>query len=1010
MSSNQAIRRAVRQALYVGALATATGYVATAQAQQEPEAIGSIEEITVTGTRITQPGVESASPIYSVGASEIELQQQPEVERILRLLPITKPDDGQNVNNGTVGVASIDLRGLGAQRNLVLIDGKRVTPYNTNGIVDSSTIPTALIERIDIITGGASAVYGSDAISGALNFIMKRDFEGVDLRGYYSTTDENDGDVRNLSLTVGSNVADGRGNVVLNMNWTDRESVLLGARPLGQLGIDTADGSNYAEFLAGEAPQPGPAGCGGPGSVVSGGSTTTLPTRIAIAGGATVPGGWQFRDDGTLAGNCSVFNFNPFNYYQTPQERFGGSAIGFFEINEHAEVYSRINFSAINVSQQVAASGVFGTTFFTPMSNPLMSDQARNAIISQAEIDRASGALNVAGTPDGSGGFLFENWRDLNSNGIVDVADDLLISYRRRTVEFGERSTGYDNNAFQVVLGTRGDIVGDWQYDVSFQHGESDRTTISKGYTNLTNIENAVNAVLVDGVPTCRTGGTACVPLNLFGGFGSITPAMAGYSSAVGIEQQSYQQTIYTGSVNGPINAMQLPWADTPVAVSFGAEYREEFGTRTPDECLKEAPDSCLGGAGGNLLPVAGGFDVTEFFGEIYVPLVSGKTGFQQLDLELGFRASDYNPSGSNETWKAGFSYRPVESLRFRAMLQRAVRAPNVGEIASPRVTSLRNATLDPCSIANAGNIDATLTALCIGTGMTAAQVGTVEDIVSGQVSTFEGNDTSRVPLPVPETADTLTAGFVFTPDFNIGPIDGLQLSVDYYDIDIDDIIFRFGAQEVLDGCYSQGIASECDKIIRTAGTLTLPGAGVELLTTNLVNLHAEGVEVGLVMGVDMQSWGDLQISANYNQYLTQQQQSAPYVSPTDCLGVFGTTCEGPLPKSRWIQRTSWNFKDDFTVSYLWRHVGAVDVEAAEKANTFAAFQHVGSADYFDLTATWQATDQINLSASIQNLFNQDPPVVGNEAADTSSNSGNTFPSQYDTLGSVYTVGFRYAF
>jgi outer membrane receptor protein involved in Fe transport len=1004
MNSNHAIRQAIRHALYVGAVATAVGLTTTARAQQAPE----IEEITVTGTRITVPGVESASPIYSVAADEIELQQQPEVERILRLLPITKPDDGQNVNNGTVGVASIDLRGLGSQRNLVMIDGKRITPYNTDGIIDTSVIPTALIDRIDIITGGASAVYGSDAISGALNFIMKRDFEGVDLRGYYSVTDENDGDNRNLALTVGSNVADGRGNVVLNLNWSDREAVLLGARPLGLLGIDTVDGSNYTEFLTGQAPQPGPAGCGGPGSVVSGGSTTTVPTRVAIAGGVQPLG--QFRDDGTLAGNCSVFNFNPFNYYQTPLERFGGSAIGHFEINEHAEVYSRINFSSTNVRQQIAASGIFGTTFFTPLSNPLMSDQARNLIISQAEIDRANGNINVAGTPDGSGGFLFENWRDLNGNGVVDAPDDLLISYRRRTVEFGERSTAYDNNAFQLVVGARGNIVGDWDYDVSFQHGESDRTTTSAGYTNLANIQNAVNVVDVNGVPTCRTGGAACVPLNLFGGFGSITPDQAAYSSAVAIEQQNYQQTIYTGSVNGPINALTLPWADTPVAVSVGAEYRDERGTRTPDECLKLAPDSCLGGAGGNLLPVSGGFDVTEFFGETIIPIASGKTGMQQLDLELGFRTSDYNPSGSNETWKAGLSYRPIESLRFRTMFQKAVRAPNVGEISSPRVTSLRNATLDPCSIANAGNIDATLMARCISTGMTAGQVGAVEDIVSGQVSTFEGTDLSRVPLVKPETANTFTAGFVFTPDFNIGPMDGLILSVDYYDIDIDDIIFRFGAQEVLDGCYQLGLASECSKIIRVGGTLTLPGAGVELLNTNLVNLHAEGVEVGVALGVDLQSWGDLQISANYNQYLTQEQQSAPFVPVTDCLGFFGTTCQGPLPKARWIQRTSWNFMDDFSVSYLWRHIGSVSVEPTERGNTFADFRHVGAADYVDLTGTWQINDQINVSASIQNLFNQKPPVVGNEAADTSSNSGNTFPSQYDVLGSVYTVGFKYAF
>jgi len=323
-------------------------------------------------------------------------------------------------------------------------------------------------------------------------------------------------------------------------------------------------------------------------------------------------------------------------------------------------------------------------------------------------------------------------------------------------------------------------------------------------------------------------------------------------------------------------------------------------------------------------------------------------------------------------------------------------------------VTALRNATLDPCSVANAGNIDAALEATCISTGMSASQVGTVEDIVSGQVNTFEGTDLDA--LPKPETADTVTFGFVYTPGFDLGPVSGLNLTVDYYDIDIEDIIGIFGAQEVLDGCYTAGQSSECDKIVRIGGTLTLPGSGVELFTTNLVSMRAEGVELGLTMGVEMGSFGDLSITANYNQYLSQESQSSAITPVLDCLGSYGTSCEGPLPKSRWIQRTSWHFKDNFTVSYLWRHIGSASVETTEAANTFADFRKIDSVDYLDLTGTWQITDQIQVSAAIQNLFSQDPPVVGNEAADTSSNSGNTFPSLYDVLGSVYTVGFNYHF
>jgi iron complex outermembrane recepter protein len=324
MASNPTLLRAVKLALVV-----AGAYGATSAAQD-----AEMEQIVVTGTRITLPGVESSSPITTIGANEIRLQQRTEVEQILRVLPITLPADGGNVNNGTAGVATVNLRGLGTQRNLVLMDGKRLTPYNINGLVDTSIIPTPLIERLDIVTGGASAVYGSDAISGALNFIMKKDFEGVEVGADYSTTEKGDGTIETIYAVLGANVADGRGNVVLGINWSERQGVQLGQRALGQLGIVTSDGSGYEEFLAGEGPPAPPPGCGGPGSVAAGGSTTTVPTRVAISGG---PGLGQFRDDGTLGSNCGVFNFNPFNYYQTPQEKFGGLAMASFEINEQQD-------------------------------------------------------------------------------------------------------------------------------------------------------------------------------------------------------------------------------------------------------------------------------------------------------------------------------------------------------------------------------------------------------------------------------------------------------------------------------------------------------------------------------------------------------------------------------------------------------------------------------------------------------------------------------------------------
>jgi iron complex outermembrane recepter protein len=999
--------RSTRSKLMAGA---ALGIVAlmAGQASAQPAQTASselvLEEIVVTGTRIQRPGLTSSSPIASIDAAQIAIQQQPEVEKILRILPITLPGDGGNVNNGTGGVSTVDLRGLGVQRNLILVDGKRLTPVTTTGIVDTSQVPTALIERVDLVTGGASAVYGSDAMSGAINFILKRNFEGVDASYDFKRTGEKDGRIHSAAVTMGANVDSGKGNVVMHVNYTEREGVQLGKRPLGQLGIATADGSGLANFKAGIAPTAPPAGCGGTGSVATGGSTTTLPTRVGIAGG---PGLGQFRDDGTLGANCSVFNFNPFNYYQTPLERFSATSVAHYEINDHVELYGRATFTSTNVRQQIAPSGVFGDPFFTPLANPFLSAQARASILTTANAGRVAGTVSTTGA--------LPNWRDVNANGVVDVADDLLISYRRRTVEFGERSTTFDTNAFQVLFGAKGDLIEDWSYDVSVQHGESDQSQLNAGYTNIANIANAVNAV---STTTCRTGGAACVPINFFGGEGAITPAMAAYSSASALRTDTYEQTVMTASVSGPVAALVSPFADEPVAFAFGTEYREEASSIVTDECLKLQPASCLGGRGGATAPTKGAFDVSELFAEVIVPLAADKPFFKQLDLEAGYRWSEYNLSGVNRTWKVGLNWRPVDEVLVRFSKQKAARAPNIDELFAPVVTSLNNATLDPCSIGNAAaRTDAALRARCIATGMTAAQVGTVEDIVSGQVNTFSGADlNARV---TPEQADTITIGLVLTPE--LGVFRDARLSVDYYDIKIEDFIGTFSADEIFTSCYTQNNPVACQQVVRIGGGLTLPGSGLRTLTRNLNYMQAEGVEVDASFGIELEdlgadaSWGRLTFGVNANWYLTHEILSDGSLALTNCVGGFGSACDAggnglgnPIPELRFVQRGSWEI-GDLNIGYTWRYLGEVTT-IAPKNLVFDGFETIPAFNYIDLNAQYQITDNVKVLAGVTNVFDRDPPVVGNEAGATSANSGNTFPSMYDTLGRVYSVGVNFRF
>jgi iron complex outermembrane receptor protein len=337
------------------------------------------------------------------------------------------------------------------------------------------------------------------------------------------------------------------------------------------------------------------------------------------------------------------------------------------------------------------------------------------------------------------------------------------------------------------------------------------------------------------------------------------------------------------------------------------------------------------------------------------------------------------------------------------------VRAPNVGEIASPRTSGLDNAVMDPCSITNAAVLagDATLRARCISTGMTLAQVGTVEDITAGQINAFFG--TNLAALPEPETADTTTLGMVWTPDFGVESMSNFTLAIDYYDITIEDYINSAPAQGVLDGCYVLGLVDQCAKIQRVGGNLTNDGSGVVLLFENLEYITAEGIEVAASFDWDLGAMGDLAISFNGNHYLTNEFSSYGNLPVVDCKGFYSSSCGAnfgtPLPETRWIQRTLWNF-GDFQVGYLWRHLGEVESDVP----VFAEFQTIDAYDYIDLTGAWNINDQLKLSAGVTNLFEEDPPVVGNEAADTSNNSLNTFPSTYDALGRIFSIGLNVRF
>ena len=1035
--SNSRVAGRLRSAVLASAIAA---ICAPAMAQDDPGDGAEIEEIITTGTRIRNENLVAASPVTTIGEEEISLKQTPNIERVFRDLPITIPGDGENVNNGTAGQATLDLRGLGPERSLILIDGKRLAPYDINGIVTTDVIPINMLKRVEVVTGGASAIYGSDAMSGAVNFILRDDFSGVEFDVGYSETDSAQSvggggeSTSYIGALFGSDFADDKGHFTFGATYTDRGSILLADRKFGQYGVATSTGSG----LGSPPPAPDPS-CSGntPFSTAhsSGvGSTTAIPATLNLRSGNS----YQFRDNGDLiAGECARFNFNPFNYYQTPQERWQATAVVSYDVNDYVEFYARGTFSSNESAFQIAPSGTFGTAFTIPVMNPFLNDAARTTIIDDLNTGAASfvtqttaarddcqanlggscdqetlDALNAALAADPMG-FNSVGIQDINGDGVFDENDAFTSTARRRTLELGPRTGVFDTDYYQYVFGVRGTLPGamdGWNYDVSYQRGQSDFVETRDGFTNINNLQAGIDTVdpdscvSVTGVVT----GAPCTPINIFGPVGSITPEQrdSGFFIAIASDIRRSTQEIYYASIDGSIDAIRLPTAEEGLAVAFGYEHSELTASSSPDECLKEAPTSCQGGAGGNRLPIAGAYDSDEWFVEAILPLVQGRTGFENVSLEAGFRSSDYSIQGSTESWKYGMSWEIVPGFRLRAMEQQAVRVANVGELFSPVTTGLDNATFDPCSVGNPNPPQQgdPLFDLCVQTGMLPSQVGQVPDIISGQINVFSG--TNPANLPSPEEATTRTFGFVWEPDWAFTT--GTTISFDYYDIEINDYIDTPTGQEALDTCYVLADPVCLSGVVRIGGSMTETGTGVPAYFTNFERFQAEGLDLVVNTGFDLGGAGELAIGLTAHQYLTNEFQTTSLSQVVDCKGIYGTSCD-PVPEFRSVLRTQW-YRGDLDASLLWRHIGAMDIQANESAAAFPEFRSVDAQDYFDLTFGYTWNDTIRLSLLVANVFDEDPPILGNETGSTSFNSGNTFPSLFDTMGRTYSVNAKMSF
>lgn len=974
----------------------------------------SIETIVVTGSRLPQQNLYSSRPLTAISPQEIKFEGTADLATLLNNLPEAFADQSSTVSSGARGIAAVDLRGLGAKRTLVTIDGSRLMPGDPiDPVADINDIPAALVDHIEVLTGGASTVYGSDAMAGVVNFIMRKDFEGIELDGTasieqadndnpvqrariaragYPEAPENvwDGEAEDGTLFIGSNTDNGKGNVTAYLGYRSEQPVLN--RDFSACTLV----STHVRFDPNDPLHTGLI-CSGSGTYnqwISLDDYLRGQSYDFFQTGTGKPRSGRFEP--FTGAPDQLYNYAPDNYIRRPDTRYIGGFFAHYAFNRQLETYSGFMFSDDHTEAQIAPSGLFlgsgGIGGFVEVncSNPLMTSQERALLCGS----------------DGTG-----------SSNLVPGESLLLIG--RRAIETGPRVDDLRHAAYRMQLGIKGDLGSGWSYNVYGQYG---LTLYSENLQNEISINRVQNALQVDPLTgRCYAAepnafgivvDPACVPLDIFNGIGSITPAMAKYIRASGFQEGETQEQILSGSMTGDFGRWggRSPLAKSPVQASFGGEWRSELlGLKTSNEFAS----GDLYGSGG---PVAGiplsGFDTADVFGEINAPLIEDRPFAQDLAINGGYRYASYSTAGPITAYKYGIEWQPVADLRFRGLYERAVRAPNVLELFTPVAPGTFVAT-DPCSVSTTGECEGVPNA---GTKLLACP--------GGPDNMTCNTETGGNVLLKPEKGRTRTVGVVLTPQF----LDGFAATVDYFDIRVDGFVSTIDPLITLTECYGPNATQSseafyCPLVHRNAAGQLFGGGYVSNQNTNTGFLSTRGWDVQLDYSLNFDDWnmpaiGSISFDLIGTLLDTLVTEPTPGLESYDCAGLYGAVCGGPAPRWRHRVRATWNTPwDDVSVSLAWRHLGSVSLDANEKNPFFDSncnndqpcneipLARLSSFDYLDVAIDWPLRKGVDLRTGVNNVFGKEPPVVDTISGLSPVANVNGYPGSYDSLGRTIFVG-----
>jgi outer membrane receptor protein involved in Fe transport len=1000
-----------------GAISTpASGSIKTVTATAEATATAQTSEIVVTGSRIPRPNLTSVSPIQAVTHQEFQLGGHTDVIDLLNTLPqnfqnnVSDFSNTSNPLNGPGGTTTADLRGLGPQRTLVLVNGRRLgigdaNTGNPNPAPDLDQIPVSMIDHVEVLTGGASSVYGSDAMAGVVNFILKKDFEGIQVDGTLGVDQHNqhngfvqsairaaqagglvgplsippdrwDGGNENGSIIMGANAPDGRGNATVYFEYSNRDPVKQGNRDWS------------ACFLLDSSV---------PNSQFCSGSSNSNRFAPRAGGVFTVAGNGFAKYPQLNTSPPAIFNSNPYEYLSRGDTRYVAGYLAHYDFSNALSVYSEFNFMDDRTTVQIAPSGLFrgGNPFDTfgdwqiNCNNPFLN-AASAADIGCAGADFTTVGAGTAASPQGA---LKE------------------VQIGRRNIEGGPRQSYYEHFNYRALAGIRGDFGQDnaLHYDVYGSYYYTFLYQNNSNYLSNSKIGNALDVVSVAGVPTCvgvlNQTAPGCVPYNILQS-GGVTQAALNYLTESGTQSGSVEEQIVEGDFTGDLGkyGIKSPWATDGIGVALGWDWRHDQLLFLPDAIIGSGD---LGGGSGVGQPVNAGIGVWEGYGEANIPIVQDMPWAKLLELTGGLRYSTYSGSAGAKftatTYKIGMQWSPIEDIRFRGSYNRAIRAPSVIELFNPPTVS-QISFADPCATA----------APVYTVAQCARTFGTVP---GGLPAGFYGNTNNQCPANQcdqilggnsalkPETADTFTVGATFTPHW----VRGLNFSVDWWDIMEYGFVGPPGSPgNIFNDCALNNNPTSCAEIHRAPATGNLFGPS-NIANGGYISQLAINVNNGQTMGIDFQgdyrleledlgakNAGSLSFAFNGSYLL----KNASFTGGTtqDCAGLFGPLCQTVNPHWRHLFRVTWNSPWNALFSLQWRYIGGTTLDL----NQFQAAGITGNSaalpdySYLDLASEWRINTHFTVRAGVNNVLDTDPPIVSTGVSGIGT--PNTYPT-YDLLG-----------